>query len=42
MTADNGAQLVEAGADMLAVINGVFGQADILGAAEKISKLFED
>lgn len=42
ITADNGAQLVEAGADMLAVINGVFGQADILGAAEKISKLFED
>ncbi|MGM0594196.1 MAG: thiamine phosphate synthase, partial [Pseudomonadota bacterium] len=36
ITADNGAPLVEAGADMLAVINGVFGQADILGAAEKI------
>lgn len=42
ITADNGAPLVEAGADMLAVINGVFGQADILGAAEKISKLFDD
>ncbi|HEY9147742.1 MAG TPA: thiamine phosphate synthase [Gammaproteobacteria bacterium] len=42
ITADNGAPLVEAGADMLAVINGVFGQADILGAAEKISKLFEE
>ncbi len=42
ITPDNGAPLVEAGADMLAVINGVFGQADILGAAEKISKLFED
>jgi thiamine-phosphate pyrophosphorylase len=42
ITADNGAPLVEAGADMLAVISDVFGQADILGAAEKISKLFED
>jgi len=41
ITADNGAPLVEAGADMLAVISDVFGQADILGAAEKISKLFE-
>lgn len=42
ITADNGAPLVEAGADMLAVISDLFGQADILGAAEKISKLFED
>ena len=42
ITADNGAQLVETGADMLAVITDVFGQADILGAAEKISKLFEE
>lgn len=42
ITADNGAPLVEAGADMLAVITDVFGQADILGAAERISKLFED
>lgn len=42
ITADNGAQLVEAGADMLAVITDVFGQADILGAAEKISRLFEE
>lgn len=42
ITADNGAPLVEAGADMLAVITDVFGQADILGAAEKISKLFEE
>ncbi len=41
ITADNGAQLVEAGADMLAVITDVFGQADILGAAERIAKLFE-
>ncbi len=42
ITADNGAQLVEAGADMLAVITDVFGQADVLGAAEKISRLFEE
>jgi len=42
ITADNGAQLVEAGADMLAVITELFGQADILGAAEKFSRLFEE
>jgi thiamine-phosphate pyrophosphorylase len=41
ITADNGAALVEAGADLLAVITDVFGQADILAAAERISKLFE-
>ncbi len=40
ITADNGAQLVEAGADILAVITEVFGQADIKAAAEKIAKLF--
>lgn len=42
ISADNGAELVAAGADMLAVITEVFGQADILGAAEKISQLFEE
>ncbi len=41
ITTDNGAQLVEAGADMLAVITELFGQADVLGAAEKFSRLFE-
>ncbi len=41
INADNGAQLVQAGADMLAVISGVFGQPDIAAAAEKITKLFE-
>ncbi len=41
ITADNGAQLVAAGADMLAVIHGVFGQPDIAAAADKITKLFE-
>lgn len=41
ITADNGAPLVEAGADMLAVVSAVFGQADILGAAERISQLYD-
>jgi thiamine-phosphate pyrophosphorylase len=41
INADNGAQLVWAGADMLAVISGVFGQPDIAAAAEKISRLFD-
>src|SRR5512138_2474668 len=36
ITADNGAQLIAAGADLLAVINGVFGQGDIRAAAERI------
>ncbi len=42
ITADNGAQLVEAGADMLAVITDVFGQADIRAAAEQFTSLFTD
>lgn len=42
INADNGAQLVTAGADMLAVIHGVFGQPDIAAAAEKIAELFEN
>ena len=41
ITADNGRQLVEVGADMLAVITEVFGQADIKNAAEKFAQLFE-
>ena len=41
ITADNGRQLIEAGADMLAVITEVFGQADIRGAAERFADLFE-
>ena len=40
ITTENGAQLVEAGADMLAVINGIFGQENIRAAAERIKKLF--
>jgi len=41
ITADNGAQLITAGADLLAVIHGVFGQSDIRAAAERIANLFE-
>lgn len=40
ITAENGSALVEAGADMLAVVNGVFGHEDITGAARDISALF--
>jgi len=42
INADNGAQLVQAGADLLAVIHGVFAQPDIAAAAEKIAGLFEN
>lgn len=40
ITPDNGAGLVAAGADMLAVITGVFGQPDIAGAARRYARLF--
>jgi thiamine-phosphate pyrophosphorylase len=40
ITAQNGTALIEAGADMLAVVNGVFGHPDITGAARDISALF--
>ena len=36
ITADNGALLVAAGADLLAVISDVFGQADIRAAAARL------
>jgi len=41
ITPDNGDSLIHAGADMLAVIHGVFGQGDITAAAKKFSPLFE-
>ena len=41
ITPENGATLLEAGADALAVIEGVFGQADIQAAAERYARLFE-
>lgn len=41
ITAENGAQLLEAGADALAVISAVFASPDIEGAAREFSNLFE-
>ncbi|MES9945770.1 thiamine phosphate synthase [Candidatus Thiodiazotropha sp. CDECU1] len=41
ITPENGAPLISAGADMLAVIHGVFGETDIQAASRKLSRLFE-
>lgn len=40
ITPDNGARLIAAGADLLAVIHGVFGQPDIEAAARRFADLF--
>ncbi len=40
ITPENGKELVAAGADMLAVINGVFGQPRISQACQRLSSLF--
>jgi thiamine-phosphate pyrophosphorylase len=40
ITPDNGGVLIAAGADALAVIDGVFGQRDIEAAARRYAKLF--
>ncbi len=40
ITPENGAPLIAAGADMLAVIHGVFGQPDIEAASRRLSDLF--
>ncbi len=37
---ENGGRLIEAGADALAVIHGVFGQPDVLAAARRYARLF--
>jgi thiamine-phosphate pyrophosphorylase len=42
ITPENGNQLIEAGADMLAVIHGVFGQNDPEAAARRYAELFEN
>jgi thiamine-phosphate pyrophosphorylase len=42
ITPENGSQLIEAGADMLAVIHGVFGQKDPEAAARRYAELFEN
>ena len=41
ITPANGAELVHAGADLLAVIHGVFGQTDIRAAARAYAALFD-
>jgi thiamine-phosphate pyrophosphorylase len=41
ITAQNGEQLVAAGADMLAVIDAVFGQKDVRAAAHDIAQCFQ-
>ena len=41
ITPANGARLIEAGADMLAVVEGVFGADDIRTAAQHYKNLFE-
>ena len=40
ITPENGAHLLAAGADALAVIEGVFGQDDVCAAAERYARLF--
>lgn len=40
INASNGAALIAAGADLLAVIHGVFGQPDVAVAARRIAQLF--
>ena len=42
ITPENGRQLIEAGADMLAVIHGIFGQTDVRLAAQRYAELFQD
>jgi len=40
ITAENGAPLIEAGADMLAAVHGIFGQPDIRQTAGQYTQLF--
>ncbi|HIQ40408.1 MAG TPA: thiamine phosphate synthase [Sulfurivirga caldicuralii] len=41
ITLENADQVIEAGADMLAVIHGLFGQTDIEQTASKFNQLFQ-
>ena len=41
ITTENGRSLVEAGADMLAVVEGIFGQEDIEAAARELCSFFK-
>ncbi len=40
ITPENGASLIDAGADMLAVIHGLFGQKDVRAAAKQFNQQF--
>jgi thiamine-phosphate pyrophosphorylase len=42
ITQENATRLIDAGADMLAVISAVFAQADIEASARQFSRLFND
>jgi thiamine-phosphate pyrophosphorylase len=42
ITADNGTALIATGADLLAVIHGIFGGEDVTAAARSIAELFDD
>lgn len=42
ITADNAASLIGAGADMLAVVDGIFAQPDIQLAAQNLQALFDE
>lgn len=41
ITVNNGLSLIEAGADMLAVVDGIFGQTDITAATRQFCSLFQ-
>ncbi|MES9856180.1 MAG: thiamine phosphate synthase [Sedimenticola sp.] len=41
ITPENGGQLVAAGADMLAVVHGIFGQQEVKRACQHFQQLFE-
>lgn len=40
ITPENGGFLIDAGADMLAVVHGIFGQADVQDACSRFTRLF--
>jgi thiamine-phosphate pyrophosphorylase len=42
ITPENGRALIDAGADMLAVISGVFAAADVTAAARAYARLFPE
>lgn len=42
ITPENGGRLIAAGADMLAVVDGVFGQTDITATAAQFARLFNN